>query len=320
MDHNVDCIFVSHAHTDHLPRSKRKPTITPTAVCSEATARLFFERMGYKIEQNNSWKNDEFEIKTFPGGHTFDSTVAEIINLETNENIIYTGDINIEDRGYLKGYEPKKCDILILEATWGDRDYKFPAFGKQIEKAKEYIQNELDKGYPVALLGYPLGKSQLLNYCLGDLCDIRYSSKSIWKMEQVHRELGLNLFETSELPHSIDEEKLEGKNPWLLFYNHVGNRDTTLGKLKAKYNLKVVGFSGWAKDLETYKYRMGADAAFTISDHSDYSSLLEIVKISNPKKIFTVFGNAHELARDLQKDGFNAVPMKEGQSTLDTFF
>ena len=320
MDSSASCIFISHAHTDHLPRSKRKPAFNPVAVCSEATARLFFERMGYKVQQNDSWRNDEFEIKALPGGHTFDSTVAEIVNLYTNEKIIYTGDINIEDRGYLKGFEPKKCDILILEATWGDRDYKFPPFSKQIQKAKEYIQNQLEKGYPVALLGYPLGKSQLLNYCLGELCDIRYSSKSIWKMEQVHKELGLELFETNELPISPGKGELEKDNPWLLFYNHVGNNDTTLNMLKTKFNLKIVGFSGWAKDLETYKYRMGADAAFTISDHSDYSSLLEIVKKSNPSKIFTVFGNAHELARDLQRDGFNAVPMKEGQSTLDTFF
>ncbi|TET31048.1 MAG: hypothetical protein E3J70_03145 [Candidatus Heimdallarchaeota archaeon] len=320
MDSNASCIFVSHAHMDHLPRSKRKPNFIPTAVCSEATARLFFERMGYRVQQNNVWKNDEFEIKTLPGGHTFDSTVAEIIDLESNQNIIYTGDINVEDRGYLKGFVPKKCDILILEATWGDRDYRFPSFDKQIEQAKEFIRNELEKGYPVALLGYPLGKSQLLNYCLGNLCETRYSSNSIWKMEQVHKELGLELFETKKLPQNPDEEALVGNSPWLLFYNHIGNRDPTLSKLKTKYNLKVVGFSGWAKNLESYKYRMGADAAFTISDHSDYSSLLEIVKKSNPSKIFTVFGNAQDLARDLQKDGFNAVPLKEGQSTLDNFF
>jgi putative mRNA 3-end processing factor len=320
MDSSASCIFVSHAHTDHLPLSKKKPNFTPTAVCSEATARLFFERMGYEVQQNHSWSNDEFEIETLPGGHTFDSTVAEIRNLETGQNIIYTGDINIENRGYLKGFEPKKCDILILEATWGDRDYRFPSFENQIEKAKEFILQELEKGYPVALLGYPLGKSQLLNYCLGILSDTRFSSNSIWKMEQVHRKLGLNLFETEKLPQNLDEEAIANSNPWILFYNHVGYKDPTLGKLKTKYNLKVVGFSGWAKDLESYKYRMGADAAFTISDHSDYNSLLEIVKKSDPDKIFTVFGNAHELAKDLQKDGFNAVPLKEGQSTLDNFF
>ncbi|MGC9778797.1 MAG: hypothetical protein HZR80_06100 [Candidatus Heimdallarchaeota archaeon] len=320
VDPTANCMFISHGHTDHLPNSRKRPTIIPPAVCSIATARIFLERKGYSISQHDSWENDEFSITTVPGGHTFDSTVAVINAKDSGQKIVYTGDINIEDRGYLKGYKPQKCNILILEATWGNRDYKFPAFEKQISQAREYVQNELAKGYPVALLGYPLGKSQLLNYCLGDLCDSRVSSNSIWKMEQLHRELGLNLYETNQLPKNLHSISFDKTNPWILFYNHTRARDPVLSSLKKKYNLKIVGFSGWAKDETSYKYRLGADAAFTISDHSDYGSLLEIVKQSQPEKIFTIFGNAADLARDLQKEGFNAVPLREGQSTLESFF
>jgi len=177
MDPQASSIFVSHAHTDHLPTSKKKPVTPPIAVCSEATARLFYERIGYELDQQNSWRNEDYSLSAVPGGHTFDSTVAEIKDLSTNQLIVYTGDINIEDRGYLKGYQPKKCDVLILEATWGDKHYRFPPFKEIMEQARSYIQGELDKGYPVAVLGYPLGKSQLLNHCLGDLSEYRFSSK-----------------------------------------------------------------------------------------------------------------------------------------------
>lgn len=319
MDPTSVCIFISHAHTDHLPTNRRRPKIPPAAVCSVATERLFFERIGYHLEQHESWSNNDFTIKAVPCGHTFDSTIAEIIAHSSDQLIIYTGDINVEDRAYLKGYRPRKCDILIIEATWGDKNYQFPSFEEQIKQARNYIQNELDKGYPVALLGYPLGKSQLLNYSLGNLCDDRYSSKSIWKMEQIHRELGLNLFETEILPENF--QNLEDKeNPWLLFHNHSSFNDPILKTLKRKCNLKIVGFSGWAKDERSYKIRMGADAAFTISDHSDYSSLLKIVKESQASTIYTVFGNAKQLAKDLRREGFNAIPLIEGLSTLDHFF
>ncbi|NHJ46201.1 MAG: hypothetical protein FK733_00300 [Asgard group archaeon] len=318
MDPIAACIFVSHAHSDHLPTSRKKPMIPPTTVCSVATERLFFERMGYHLEQHDSWSNDDFTIKTLPGGHTFDSTVAEIIDHSTNQTIIYTGDVNVENRGYLEGFQPKKCDILIIEATWGDKNYQFPSFDDQIKQARNYIQNELDKGNPVALLGYALGKSQLLNYCLGDLCDTRYSSKSIWKMEQVHRELGLELFETNEIPN--DYQTLANENgPWLLFHTHTSRKDPVLQTLKQKHNLKVIGFSGWAKN-GYYKIQMGADASYTISDHSDYSNLIEIIRKSQASKIYTVFGNSKQLANDLQKEGFNAIPLQEGVSTLDNFF
>jgi putative mRNA 3-end processing factor len=319
MDPIATCVFVSHAHTDHLPTSRRKPKIPPKVVCSVATERLFFERIGYHLEQFNSWSNDDFTIEAVPCGHTFDSTIAEIKDNSTDQLIIYTGDINVEDRAYLKGYKPKKCDILIIEATWGDKNYQFPSFEDQINQARNYIQNELDKGYPVALLGYPLGKSQLLNYSLGNLCDIRFSSKSIWKMEQIHRELGLNLFETKKLPDDL--QKLEEEDsPWLLFHNHSSVNNPVLKVLKRKCNLKIVGFSGWAIEKTNYKIRMGADAAFIISDHSDYSSLIEIVKESQASKVYTVFGNAKQLAKDLQREGFNAIPLIEGLNTLDNFF
>jgi len=320
IDSKADCIFISHAHTDHLPTSRRKPSSIPPIVCSEATAKIFEERKGYNIKHQTSFSNEEFSIETVPNGHTYDSTVAVITDHETQKKIVYTGDINIENRAYLKGFKPIKCDILIIEGTWGDKNYTFPAFDKQVNEARNYIKNELEKGHPVALLGYPLGKSQLLNYSFGDLCDNRYSSNSIWKMEQIHKDLGLELYETKNLTNVLLERISNKNEPWLLFYTHSGRRDETLQKLKEQYNLKVVGFSGWAKNKEGYKIQMRADEAFTISDHSDYLSLLDIVKTSKPEKVYTVFGNSYQFAKDLQKEGFNATPLKEGQATLESFF
>ena len=316
----VSSIFVSHAHYDHLPKSRKKPLKVPPTVCSKATARLFKERIGYDLNQKDSWENDEYILEALPGGHTFDSTVAKITNKENGEVTVYTGDVNLEDRAYLTGFKPIKCNTLILEATWGDKNYRFPPYKQQVRLAREYIQNQLEQGNPVALLGYALGKAQLLNYSFGDLCEERFSSNSIWKMEQTHVELGLDLHPTKLLNNDQLDSNLGNSDPWLLFYSNSGRKDKTLAYLKEKYNLKVIGFSGWARNQERYKYQMGADAAFVVSDHSDYDNLLQIIKRSSPEKVFTVFGEANVLARELQKDGINAVPLKKGQATLESFF
>ncbi|MHA1435034.1 MAG: hypothetical protein ACTSO7_14430, partial [Candidatus Heimdallarchaeota archaeon] len=94
IDPTADCIFISHGHTDHLPTSRRKPPNIPPIVCSEATAKIFEERKGYSINHQSSFSNDEFSIVTTPNGHTYDSTVAVITDLETQKRIVYTGDIN----------------------------------------------------------------------------------------------------------------------------------------------------------------------------------------------------------------------------------
>jgi len=312
-----DLFFISHTHYDHLPLKSRKPLFTPRVVCSKATARLFGYRMGYEIAQMNALETEQFSLKITPSGHTFDSSVAEIIFKETNQRLIYTGDINLEDRAYLQGFRPKKCDLLLLEATWGNKDYAFPPFQEQVEQAKSYIQAQLDHGYPVILLGYPIGKAQLLNYCFGGLSDLRFSSNAIWEIEQVHRDLGLALNETEKLPQTIDD--LPKDSPWLLFHGFGGTNAQFFQKLRRRANCRVIAFSGWAKNLESFKYRSGVDAAFTISDHSDYNSLVRLVYESKPEKVFTVFGEATKLARDLQKEGINATPLTPGQATLDNF-
>ncbi|MEA2069781.1 MAG: hypothetical protein U9O98_00670 [Asgard group archaeon] len=313
----TSCIFISHAHSDHLPSRRKKPESLPPIVCSNATAKLFQKRIGYKIDPKNSWENDDFAITTLPNGHTFDSTIAKIIEKKNDRKIIYTGDVNLEDRGYLKGYKPEKCDVLILEATWGDKNRIFPSFQNQMKKAREYITRQLNHGYPVALLGYSLGKAQLLNYLFGNLCENLFSCTSIWEMEQIHRELGLPLYQSQRLSEkNIESLKNE---PWLLFFTHGRNRHPLLMKYRKKYNLKIVGFSGWAFNQKQYKYQTGADAGFVISDHSDYSKLITIVKQSEPSIVYTVFGDAIALAKQLQKDGFNAIPLQDKQVSLSNF-
>lgn len=169
------------------------------------------------------------------------------------------------------------------------------------------------------MLGYALGKAQLLNYCLGDLADKRFSQKGIWEMEQIHRELGLNLYETHQISEELMKKSVLCKEPCLLFSTHFGGQNSLLGRLKKKYNLKVVGFSGWLLNQKNYWYHKSIDAGFPLSDHADFHKLLEIVRKSSPDKIFTIYGSPEKLAFELQKEGFNAIPLKKCQMTMDTF-
>jgi putative mRNA 3-end processing factor len=319
MKEQADCIFISHGHSDHLPTSSYRPKELPPIVSSEATSHIFLKRKKYPIEPVDSWENDVLSINIIAGGHTFDSTAAVIDDKLTGRKIIYTGDVNIQTRAYLKGFKPEKCDILILEGTYGDKNYIFPSFDEQIKLAREFVQEQLRQGYPVALLGYSVGKAQLLNYSLGDLASQRFSHPSIWQMEQIHRNLGLELKETKLFKDNQFRHILNKDEPWLLFYPHVSSRNRVLASLRKKYNLKLAGFSGWARDLTSYKYRTGVDAGFVVSDHADFPSLLKIVRECDPEIIYTIFGDKKSLARLLQKEGYNAIPLSSGQLTLENF-
>ena len=153
-----DFVFISHAHSDHVyrkPRNKSKIT-TITSVETEAIANA----RGYEIT-NAIYEGKDLEL--IDSGHILGSKGL----LAFNETF-YTGDISIRKRAFLK--LPKKIpqvDTLIIESTFGLQDYIFPNHREIIHQANKIIADAYDKGHPVILMGYPLGKAQLLTNFFG---------------------------------------------------------------------------------------------------------------------------------------------------------
>ena len=69
--------------------------------------------------------------------------------------------------------------------------------------------------------------------------------------------------------------------------------------------------SGWAID-RTHFFR-GVDAAFPLSDHADFPSLLAYVRATGARRVFTVHGYADAFAATLRREGFRAEPLREQQ-------
>ena len=70
-----------------------------------------------------------------------------------------------------------------------------------------------------------------------------------------------------------------------------------------------------------WQNRGGYSKVFPLSDHADFSQLLEYVKTANPKNVFTVHGYAREFAHFVQRRlGISARPLEEcAQKTLEEF-
>jgi putative mRNA 3-end processing factor len=72
--------------------------------------------------------------------------------------------------------------------------------------------------------------------------------------------------------------------------------------------------TGWA--IDGRRAFRGVDAAFPLSDHADYPSLLAYARATGAERILTVHGHADELAAALRREGLRAQPMRE-QSQLE---
>jgi putative mRNA 3-end processing factor len=61
------------------------------------------------------------------------------------------------------------------------------------------------------------------------------------------------------------------------------------------------------------------DAAFPLSDHADYDELLEYVRMTGAKTVWTHHGFVDEFARDLRRLGYQAEPLRTPGPQLSLF-
>ena len=291
--------FVSHAHIDHLPNGGNG-----TILSSHETNQIAKLR-GFTLE-NSTDALDDFTL--IDSGHIFGSKGLLF------DDIFYTGDISLRDRGFLKGAKIPKCKTLITECTFGLPEFVLPDVTEIVQQVNEIISSIYSKGKPVILLGYELGKAQTLSQLFRNW-DPMFYHDSVKKMNDLHRSMGISLKDV--MGHTEAESKgLLDKKPWVMVAPMMSEKNNFIKHMKLKYDAVTIGFSGWAKSKK-FGFSRGADYSIPLSDHCDYNELIELVKKSEAEKVYTIHGFVDEFAMDLNKLGFSAQPLRE--ISLDNF-
>jgi putative mRNA 3-end processing factor len=308
---NCDFAFVSHAHVDHLHRRGKKKM--GKVICSSETTAIASAR-GYEMAGTLE-EHDGFEL--VDTGHILGSRGLLI----GDDEVFYTGDLSLRERAFLKPAKMPRAKTLIIESTFGRPEYVFPALSSVTHLTNKIISKMYDMGIPVILMGYSLGKAQLLTKMFGGW-DPLYVHDSVAKMNSVYGELGI------ELKNAISHSEAEGlgllsKNrPWIMIAPLMGSRTPFVREMKSKYGAVTIGFTGWAAGSR-YKYMSGLDYVMPLSDHCDYPELVEAVKQCRPEKVYTFHGFAAEFARHLRSMGYDAQPVdragEEKDLSLDFF-
>lgn len=294
-----DYAFVSHAHIDHMHKKGKNSDSKSRLIVSKETSLLAGAR-GYNIEG----KEEQDGFTLVDTGHILGSRGL----LMGDADLYYTGDLSIRERAFMKPAKMPHASTLIIESTFGRPGYRFPAVEEVTHRTNNVISEMYDMGVPVILMGYALGKAQLLTKLFGHW-DPVYVHDSVAKMNSVYLDLGIDLKDA--LSHTEAEERglLSKNKPWIMVAPLMSGRNTFVQDMKRKYGAVTVGFSGWALDAG-YRYRMGLDYAFPMSDHCDYSELVDAVKACAPDKVYTFHGFSGEFAESLTKLGFDAEPVE----------
>ncbi len=297
-DPDGDVAVVSHAHGDHLPTSDT------TAVCSELTAAIGTTRMDGELRASSDPR-----IELRPAGHVAGSR-AVLVDDPDGTRYCYTGDVCTRSRNYLDGFDPPDADVLVVEATYGEPAYEFPPHESVAGEIVDWLQNTPE---PVLLLGYAFGRAQKLQVLAE-----RAGRARVLTTDGVLRindpiEAALDIDFPAE---SFDDTDLRAGDALVL--PMTSGRIDWVDRLASESGAITAGFSGWAID-DSFRFRGDFDVTFPLSDHCDFTELVELVDRVDPDRVYTQHGAAATLATELTARGHDATALRQGQASLDQF-
>ncbi len=297
----ADYTFVSHAHLDHV----HNPDAGSKVLASRET-RLLAKARGFDLGRTSETAD---EVRLLDSGHILGARAICI-----GEEVLYTGDAAGRDRAFLGRCRTKKARILITESTFGRSNYVFPPISQIVKEVNSTIGMLFDKGRPVVLMGYALGKSQILSHLFSSWSPF-YVHKRVAEINEVYGQCGVNLRKGKVV--GADLEGISA-GPWVMVAPMMSSRSKFAQRLKKEHGAALVAFSGWAAD-PGYAYSIGADYAFAVSDHCDYKELVALVKEVSPEQVYTTHGFTEEFAQDLRRLGFDAKPLNGYQAFLSDY-
>ncbi len=302
-DPDGDAALVSHAHGDHLYDDPPEEVI-----CSATTADLAAVRRDGRPARTTTLPG-EGRVDLLDAGHVAGSRAALVTDPD-GTRYCYTGDVTTRDRLSLDGFDPPDADVLIVEATYGEPGYVFPP---QSQLESEIVDFFADTRAPILAFGYALGRAQTLQLLAQRAgCRVTVSDAIAELNDVVERHTEATF--PAEQYDNLDEIE---PGDVVVLPAGLSGRDW-VDRLCERTDAVAAGFSGWAVE-ERYRFRGGYDETFVLSDHCDFSELVELVAAVDPEQVYTVHGSTETLANELTTRGFDAQALVADQHTLGEF-
>ena len=273
-------VFVSHAHADHCSRADR-------IVCTPDTAAIHAARRGVRaalaIPLDTPTPFGDVELVLHSAAHCLGSAMLEV---RTNSGVlVYTGDYKLRPNPFTPPSRIPRCDVLVMECTFGEPRYEFPGDESLIARLHEFVDAALAEGATPVVLAYALGKGQeALFHLTGHGYDVMVHG-AIANLCRLHVELG----------HAFP-----GPGTWTRYrrgdvgacvlLTTPGTRKTAM--VEALPKKRICHLTGWAYHPGAHNIFKGCDLVLPLSDHADCSELVRTARESGARRVFTVHGPA----------------------------
>ena len=283
IDSNVrrEKAFVSHPHADHAADHV-------TAIMSRESTDLYSLRYRSERILGLPWEKpavfEKWRVTLFPSGHMLGS--AQVL-LEKDFRILYSGDFKLRKNAAAREIAIPETDILIMEATFGRPEFRFPPQEKVLEAMLEFIEGCFNEGTVPLFFAYSMGKAQELMVLLGRAGVELRVHEHIARAAAVYEKMGYRFGR-----YDVLREGERGE--FAVIYPPSARKNPILSPLKARTAL----VSGWA-----LRHSGPYDVGFPLSDHADYQDLISYVEAVDPAEVYVIRGTEF-LKRDLETRGY----------------
>ncbi len=289
----TDIGVVTHGHLDHLVKDAHMtpPTLDVLEVRKG-------EKRGQELLYGTPKKINGLEVTLYPAGHVLGSAMVKV------EDVLYTGDFNPYGGKTCKRAVPYDCSTLIVETTYGKKDYRLPSKEMVTSDILAWTEHQLEDG-PVVFGGYQFGKAQETIALINDLGFTPYTTKDVAEICDVYNiyDMGLDY----KIWEGDDGDDFTAVVPPKELKKPAGD----IVKNAKKKNGSIAYLSGWCAFYPYYN-SMEIDAQFPFSDHAGFDELLEFVDGCDPNQVLTVHGSAKEFADIVKSElGIDARPLKD---------
>lgn len=298
-------VVVSHAHSDHCRISSSNNYFM--------TNETFF-LSGAKGDSNVSVKGfgekffvNGFDVSLHPSGHILGSSQCRVSN---SVDAVITSDFKLQESLLLKPAEVLPCDILVMETTFGRKEFSFPPREKVYEDMAFWAKEKISKNSFIVLGGYATGKAQELTKFSNEYLGVApLVHKKVFEKNTLAEKAGARLGGFIELDHNLNDSSVLIMPPGLV---NVFLQEALSMQLGKKVECAIA--TGW-KNFYGLK-------TFPLSDHADFNQLLKYVEDAKPKQVFTYHGFDEEFAKTIMKRlGVPAKPLRlSGQKTINECF
>ena len=268
--------FVSHGHADH---ARAHATVITSPANAKICALRFSKQSPPRFEThafNHPWELDGHRLTLFSAGHVLGSSQL-MIEGELG-TFVYTGDFKLEASLTAEPPEVKRCDVLLMECTYGRPHYVFPPRAEVAAEMVTFARETLGAGEVPVFLAYALGKAQEALAILGNDGIAVTVHGSIDAFARVYDEAGVALPTYERYRTTFDGTSALIWPPF-----------RALPKPSNGRRMRTAVLTGWSLDRSAH-VRYGAERGFPLSDHADYPALFRYVELAQPRKVLLNHG------------------------------